>query len=74
MSAEGRQHVRESRSQPGIMSDAIGDQRQFEGWRFYDAEDTWQPKRDEAPPTVNGHGAGLIPHNPNVRLDVRNEP
>ena len=37
-------------------------------------KDTWQPKRDEAPPTVNGDGASLIPHNPNVRLDVRNEP
>ena len=25
--------------QPGLIGDAIGDQRQFEGWRFYDAED-----------------------------------
>lgn len=25
--------------QPGIVSDAIGDQRRFEGWRFYDAQD-----------------------------------
>lgn len=33
----GRQRVE---VQPGVIGDAIGDQRQFEGWRFCDAEDT----------------------------------
>ena len=26
--------------QPGLIGDAIADQRQFEGWRFYDAENS----------------------------------